>query len=54
MEGINNYDEELLKIFKTKDIPYIVVYNKVDLIDENKKKELESKLDDTSKKNFLL
>ena len=53
VEGINNYDEELLKIFKTKDIPYIVVYNKVDLIDDNKKKDLESNLDDTSKKNFL-
>ena len=53
VEGINNYDEELLSIFKTKGIPYIVVFNKIDLIDENKKKELETKLDETSKKNYL-
>ena len=53
VEGINNYDEELLNIFKTKDIPYIVVFNKTDLIDDAKKKELEAKLDDVSKKNYL-
>ena len=53
IEGINNYDVELLNIFKDKGIPYVVVFNKSDLIDDVKKKELESKLDDISKKNYL-
>ena len=53
VEGINKYDEELLKIFKDKNIPYVVVFNKTDLIDDNRKKELESKLDETSRKNYL-
>ena len=53
VEGINKYDEELLKIFKDKNIPYVVVFNKTDLIDDNKKKELESKLDEISRKNYL-
>lgn len=53
VEGINKYDEELLKIFKDKNIPYVVVFNKTDLIDDNKKKELESKLDEVSRKNYL-
>ena len=53
VEGINNYDEELLKIFKDKGIPYVIVFNKTDLIDDNKKNELISKLDDVSKNNYL-
>ena len=40
VEGINEYDKELLSIFKTKNIPYVIVFNKSDLIDENKKKSL--------------
>ena len=40
VEGINEYDKELLSIFRTKNIPYVIVFNKSDLIDENKKKSL--------------
>ena len=53
VEGINKYDEELLKIFKDKNVPYVVVFNKTDLIDDNRKLELESKLYETSRKNYL-
>ena len=40
VEGINKYDEELLTIFKTKDIPFVIVFNKSDLIDDDRKKQL--------------
>lgn len=40
VEGINKYDEELLNIFKNKNIPYVIVFNKCDLVDGNKKDEL--------------
>lgn len=40
VEGINKYDEELLSIFKNKGIPYVIVFNKCDLIDESRKKNL--------------
>ena len=44
-EGFNSHDEELLKIFKSKSIPYLIVFNKSDLVDDNKKKDLLSKVD---------
>lgn len=40
LEGINKYDEELLNIFKTKNIPYVIVFNKCDLIDDSRKEHL--------------
>lgn len=40
LEGINKYDEELLNIFKTKNIPYVIVFNKCDLIDDSRKEQL--------------
>jgi [FeFe] hydrogenase H-cluster maturation GTPase HydF len=30
-EGLNGYDHELISIFNEKDIPYLIVYNKIDL-----------------------
>ncbi len=44
VEGLNDYDKELLEIFKTKSIPYCIVYNKCDLIDDKKKEELKAAL----------
>lgn len=35
--GKTNVDEELIHIFKEKEIPYLVVYNKTDLLSENQK-----------------
>ena len=35
--GKTNVDEELIHIFKEKEIPYLVVYNKSDLLSENQK-----------------
>ncbi len=32
--GLNNYDEELIGIFRDKEIPYIIAYNKCDTIDD--------------------
>lgn len=49
VEGINNYDKELIDIFKNKNIPYIVVFNKCDLIDETKKKNLKDSISNISK-----
>lgn len=40
VEGINGYDKELIYIFKNKGIPYVIVFNKSDLIDDARKKEL--------------
>lgn len=31
--GLNNYDEELIEVFKDKEIPYIIAYNKCDTVD---------------------
>ncbi len=63
VEGINKYDEELLTIFKTKDIPFVIVFNKSDLIDDDRKKQLldniknsdllKSTSSDTKNKNVL-
>lgn len=33
-KGLNSYDEELISKFKNKDIPYIIAYNKSDLLEE--------------------
>lgn len=35
--GKTNVDEELIHIFKEKEIPYLVIYNKSDLLPENRK-----------------
>lgn len=32
VEGISSWDEEMLRLFKKKEIPYLVVYNKIDLL----------------------
>lgn len=40
VEGINKYDEELLNIFKNKGIPYVIVFNKCDLVDDSRKEYL--------------
>lgn len=52
-DGFNDYDAELLKIFKDKDIPYLIVFNKCDLIDDEKKKSLLEKFTDDEKKRIL-
>ncbi|MBE7708124.1 MAG: [FeFe] hydrogenase H-cluster maturation GTPase HydF [Cyanobacteria bacterium SIG27] len=36
-EKMNVYDEELIKTFKKKNIPYIITYNKSDLIEQKEK-----------------
>lgn len=33
-KGLDSYDEELISQFKSKDIPYIIAYNKSDLLEE--------------------
>lgn len=33
-EGLNNFDRELIELFKKSDIPYLTVYNKTDLLTE--------------------
>ena len=53
IEGINDYDKELLSIFSTKDIPYLIVFNKCDLIDSSKKAGLVNSLDDKQKENVM-
>ena len=52
-EGINDYDKELLSIFSTKDIPYLIVFNKCDLIDSSKEANLVTGLDDKQKENVM-
>ena len=37
VEGLKQCDEELLSIFKEKDIPYLLVYNKEDMLKEEQK-----------------
>ena len=53
VDGINDYDKELLSIFSTKDIPYLIVFNKCDLIDSSKKAGLVNALDDKQKENVM-
>lgn len=53
VEGINDYDKELLSIFSTKDIPYLIVFNKCDLIDSSKRANLVIGLDDKQKENVM-
>ena len=40
VEGLKQCDEELLSIFKEKDIPYLLVYNKEDMLKEKQKDSL--------------
>ena len=40
VEGLKQCDEELLSIFKEKDIPYLLVYNKEDMLKEEQKEPL--------------
>lgn len=44
VEGINKYDEELINIFKNKGIPYVIVFNKCDLVDDSRKEQLVSSI----------
>ena len=53
VDGINDYDKELLGIFKTKTIPYCIVFNKCDLIDNAKKDSLKNALDEDDKKRVM-
>ena len=32
MEGISSWEEEMIRLFEKKEIPYLVVYNKMDLL----------------------
>ena len=51
--GINNYDLELLSIFEDKNIPYVIVFNKSDLINEVKKTSILSKLNENQKSSSI-
>ena len=51
--GINDYDYELIKIFQDKKIPYLVVFNKFDLIDDNKKVELEQNVNKFNNNGYI-
>ncbi len=53
VDGVNDFDRELLKIFEDKKIPYVIAFNKIDLLDESKKEKLLSGLDDIDKANIL-
>ena len=53
VDGVNDFDRELLKIFEDKKIPYVIAFNKIDLIDESKKEKLLSGLDGINKANIL-
>ena len=53
IDGFNKYDKELLEIFKNKDIPYLIVFNKTDLIDDSKKNDLLKDLADDVKNKAL-
>lgn len=53
VDGLNSYDEELLSIFKNKNIPYLIVFNKVDLIDDSTKSEITKNLDGDIKNKVL-
>lgn len=53
IDGFNKYDKELLEIFKNKGIPYLIVFNKIDLIDDSKKNDLLKDLADDVKNKAL-
>lgn len=53
IDGFNKYDKELLEIFKNKGIPYLIVFNKTDLIDDSKKNDLLKDLADDVKDKTL-
>ena len=54
LDGINNYDKELLDIFNSKNIPYLIVFNKCDLVDDNVKRNLKNSVIAFSKNNEVL
>lgn len=53
VEDINEYDKELLNIIKNKNIPYIIVFNKLDLIDNEKKDKIINSLKELNENNYL-
>lgn len=54
LEGIGNYEFKLIEEFKERNIPFVVVVNKADLIDKNcSKKKVEKDFLNDSMKEFL-
>ena len=53
LEGINEYDKELLNIIKNKNIPYVIVFNKLDLIDNEKKDKIVLSLKELNENNYI-
>ena len=53
VDGINDYDRELIDIFKEKNIPYAIAFNKSELIDEKQKEKLLASLDSFDKNKIL-
>ena len=53
VDGINDYDRELIDIFKEKNIPYAIAFNKSELIDEKQKEKLLACLDSFDKNKIL-
>lgn len=53
VDGMNDYDKELLSIFKNKGIPYVIVFNKSDLIDDDKKRLLVENIDESDKNKII-
>ena len=51
--GLNEYDKELISIFKNKNIPYLIVFNKLDVASEHRKNEILKSLDDEIKEKVL-
>lgn len=47
--GLCKQDEEILELFRKKNIPYLIVYNKSDLTDVNKSNQLESLMRESDK-----
>ena len=52
-EGINDYDKELLSIIKNKNIPYVIVFNKLDLIDNDKKDRILLSVKELNENNYI-
>lgn len=52
-EGLKQCEEELLSIFKEKEIPYLLVYNKEDILSEEEKKALEEKQSEKENSIFV-
>lgn len=52
-EGLKQCEEQLLSIFKEKEIPYLLVYNKEDILSEDEKKSLMARQPETENSIYV-